>query len=357
MNKTILIPLLALCAATLFSCKGNTEQAAEAQYVKTAKAVRIGDTAEVSYPGKTKPAEEVNVAFRVSGPVQKVLVKEGDYVKKGQLIAVMDPRDYQVQLTATKAEYEQVKADAERVIAMYKEQSTTASNYDKARFGLQQISEKLANHRNQLADTKLRAPISGYVQAKLHEAGETVAAGMPVVTMFSSGDVEIEIHVPASDYARRNELTSGYCSFDVFPNERFPLQISRFDKTANASQLYSVRLKIKGDYDKSRLTPGMTTMVYATYDAPNVKGLTLVPTSAVLHKGGKSVVYVVDRQRGIASERAVEVGSIDLSGNIQIRSGLRPGETVVTAGVRHLSDGAKVKEVAPTSEANVGGLL
>ena len=348
---TLLLALLVLTAC------GEKKKEDPVQYVKTVKAQRIGDASEMNYPGRTKAAEEVNVAFRVSGTVLRVLVNEGDYVRKGQVIAQMDPRDYQVQLQATQAEYEQVKAEAERVMAVYEEGSTTAAAYDRARYGLQQITQKLVNHRNQLADTRLVAPMSGYIQKKLCESGETVAAGMPVVRMFSGGDIEIEINVPVSDYAQQANFTSATCSFDVLPGKEFPLKIVRFSKEANASQLYTVRLGFKGDYDRQKITPGMSTVVYASYHIPNERNFVKIPTSAVLHMNDRVVVFVVNPKTATVEERRVELGSIDLDGNIQIISGLKPDETVVAAGVRYLNDGQKVKEIQPTSKANVGGLL
>lgn len=346
-------------AFTLLTSCSNSKKGAEEdiQYVKTALAERISDAAELSYPGKTKSSEEVNVAFRVSGPIQRIYVKEGQYVKKGQIIAQMDPRDYQVQLSATQAEYEQIKADAERVIALYEENGTTASNYDRARYGLQQITEKLAHHKNQLADTRLYAPISGYIQNKMHESGETVSAGMPIVSMFNAGDVEIEVFVPASDYARQGDLLSATCSFDVTPGKEYPLEIVRVKKEANATQLYAARLRIKGGYDHQKITPGMSTMVYVSYYAPNEVDGVIVPTTAIDRKDGQTSVFVFDPNTGTVKRRSVEVGRIDLDGNIQVLKGLKPQEKVVSAGVRFLTDGQRVKEMGKTSKANVGGLL
>lgn len=361
MNKHIsgIAAAFVVAACPLLTSCGNSknEAKAEIQYVKTAQAERISDAAELSYPGRTRSSEEVSVAFRVSGPIQRVLVHEGQYVHKGQLIAQMDPRDYEVQLAATQAEYEQIKADAERVMALYQEEGTTASNYDRARYGLQQITEKLAHHKHQLEDTKLYAPISGYIQCKIHEPGETVSAGMPVLSMFNAGDVEIEVFVPASDYARQNELINATCSFEVTPDKEYPLEVVRVSKEANASQLYSARLRIKGPYDHQKITPGMSTMVYASYRAPNeVDGVT-IPTTAIDRKDGQTAVFVLDKNSGTVKRRTVEVGRIDLNGNIQVLQGLKPQETVVCAGVRYLTDGQQVQEIEKTSKANVGGLL
>ena len=358
MNTTYIKSCIAILAATALLTACSKKQKEESlQYVKTAKAERMGDDSEMNYPGRTKAAEEVNAAFRVSGTILRVLVKEGDYVRKGQVIAQMDPRDYQVQLQATQAEYEQVKAEAERVMAVYEEGSTTAAAYDRARYGLQQITQKLANHRNQLSDTRLVAPCNGYVQEKLHESGETVSAGMPIVRLFGGEGVEIEINVPASDYARQSDFTSATCSFEVLPGKEFPLKIVRISKEANASQLYTVRLGFKEAYDRQVITPGMSTMVKASYNTPNVKNLVEIPTSAVLHLNDRVVVFVVDPKTSTVEERRVELGAIDLDGNILITSGLKPDERVVTAGARYLNNGQKVKEIEPTSKANVGGLL
>ena len=90
-------------------------------------------------------------------------VNDGTYVRKGQLLAELDPTDYQVQLDATEAEYKQIKAEAERVMALYKDNGTTPSANDKAVYGLKQITAKYRHHKDQLGYTRLYAPFSGYI--------------------------------------------------------------------------------------------------------------------------------------------------------------------------------------------------
>ena len=175
--------------------------------------------------------------------------------------------------------------------------------------------------------------------------------------MFNAGDVEIEVFVPASDYARQNDLVSATCSFEVTPGKIYPLEVVRISKEANASQLYAARLRIKGDYDHQKITPGISTMFYVSYNIPNEADGVTVPTTAIDRKDGQTSVFVLDTNTGIVQRRAVEVGRIDLEGNIQVLKGLKPQETVVCAGVRYLTDGQMVKELEKTSDANVGGLL
>ena len=147
-----------------------------------------------------KAAQDISTAFRVSGTIQKIHVEDGACVRTGQLLAELDPADYQVQLDATAAEYEQIKAEAERVMALYKENGTTPNANDKAVYGLKQITAKYQHHKDQLAYTRLYAPFDGFVQKHLFETHETVGAGMPVISMISAGIPEVEINLPAAEY-------------------------------------------------------------------------------------------------------------------------------------------------------------
>lgn len=351
--------LLAVVATLVVcGCDNNSKKESETvPYVKTEIVQNTNSVNSVNFPGKTKSADDINVSFRVSGPILKVYVKAGDHVRKGQLLAAMDPRDYQTQLNATQAEYASIKADAERVIAMYNEESTTASNYDKARYGLEQITQKLNNHRNQLADTKLYSPIDGYVQEVLHEGGETVSAGMPIISMFGSGTLEVEINVAAFDYANRDRLSSMYCKFDLLPDELFPLKISSMSAEANSNQLYTVRLRFTGPYDRTKITPGMTTMVYASLDRDSLNESLSIPSTAIFDAQGQSKVYVYDTKSQTVKSRNITVKRLHRDGTAEVSGGLTDGETIVVAGVHHITEGQKVTPMPKSSKSNVGGLL
>lgn len=350
------IPLV-LCLLSVYSCGSKETNQQEKPWVNVAVAKGLNEVDATTFTGKTKSAEEVNLAFRVAGQIEQVLVKEGDYVRQGQVVAVMDSRDYQVQLSATQAEYEQVKADAERVMALYAEGNTTASNNDKARYGLQQITQKLANSKNQLNDTRLRSTINGYVQTKFHESGETVGAGMPVVSVFASGDTEVEIKISASDFSNIDKFTHFFCKFDVTGDETFPLNVVRVSQEANSSQLYTVRLKFTESIDHKKITPGMTTMVYAEVSNIEATGMVKVPSSAVLEEEGKTLVFVYDEKTGKVNKRLVSVSLLNRDGAVVIEKGLKTGEKVVASGVHHIEDGQEVGVLEKPAASNIGGLL
>lgn len=141
------------------------------------------------------------------------------------MIAEIDPRDYELQYKATEAEYKQIKSEAERVIELYNRKSVPENDYDKAVYGLQQITSKYNAHKNALKDTRLVAPFDGYIQKKYFDTDETVAAGMPVISMIDTRYFEVEIDVPSSDYVRRHLFNRFTAVADVFPDRVFPLEL------------------------------------------------------------------------------------------------------------------------------------
>ena len=133
--KTIPILIAICCLAGLSSCKERTTSKTQVKIVKIDTVRTESSQTLLQYPGKVKAAEDVSLAFRVSGTIRKIHVQDGQPVKAGQLLAELDPTDYQIQLDATEAQYKQVKSEAERVIALYNDGGTTPVAYDKAVYG------------------------------------------------------------------------------------------------------------------------------------------------------------------------------------------------------------------------------
>lgn len=318
--------------------------------VRNSEAVSVQD-----FPGRVMAAEEVNLAFKVSGTLNHVHVEEGHRISKGQLIAEIDPRDYQIQLEATEAEYLKIKTEAERVIALYDDSVTTADAYDKARYGLQQITAKYENARNQLADTKIYAPFDGYIQKRLFDPPTVVSAGMPVVTLVSAGRQEIEINIPASTYLKRAEIASFSVSFAFLPEQDIPLSLISMAPKANANQLYTVRLAIP-DNISPQPSPGMNAMVKVTF-RDTINGKTEIPSSALLNKDGQSCVWVYDKEKGNIRQRIVSVERLDTKGHAIVTQGITEGEQIVIVGVHKLTDNQQVTPTTSQTETNIGDLL
>ena len=347
----------ALAAVLMASCSGNGNGNDGMKSVKTDRVTAAGETDRLDYPGKVKAAQDVNLAFRVSGVLEKYHVEDGQHVRAGQLLANLDPTDYQVQLDATEAEYRQIKADAERITALYSEDVATASDNDRAVYGLQQIEAKYKHHQDELRYTSLYAPFDGTVQKKLFEAHETVGAGTPVLSMVSGGLPEVEINIPASEFIRRDSFTDYSCTFEVYPGKRYALKLVSISPKANSNQLYTMRLQIQNDGNPTP-APGMNAMVSISCVEQGEAVQMCVPSGAVRNKEGRTEVFVVSASDSKVHARDVSVIRLTGAGKAIITSdAVSVGDVIVAAGVNHLDEGETVRCMEAVPETNVGGLL
>ena len=351
---SILTNLCLLCL--LASCSNGTQKSCWVPSVKVDTVVSNGEKSFLQYPGRVKAAHDVDLAFRVSGTIQKIYVKDGASVRAGQLLAEMDPSDYKIQLAATEAKYKQIKAEAERVIALYNDGGSTPNDYDKAVYGLKQIEALYKHHQDELAYTKLYAPYDGFIQKRFFQAHETVGAGMPVLAMLGKGTPEVEINLPAAEYIRREQFSQYHCTFDIYPGKIYPLELIGITHKANANQLYTMRLKLEvGDLPLP--SAGMNTMVSVFYSDSKDKTLQ-VATSALLHKDGKVGVFIYQPSSQTVKYAEVDcVRPLSNGSTIVTSEQLRAGDVIVAAGIHTLKDGDKVRPLAPVSSTNIGGLL
>lgn len=354
--KTIRILLINLVCLCLASCSTQTQDNSKIKTVKT-DTVRANSTNSLlQYPGRVKAAEDVSLAFRVSGTIRKIHVNDGQAVKAGQLLAELDPTDYQIQLNATEAQYKQIKSEAERVIALYNDGGTTPVAYDKAVYGLEQISALYKHHQDELAYTKLYAPFSGFVQKHLFESHETVGAGMPVLQMVGKGSPEVEINIPAAEYINRERFGNYQCTFDIYPGKTYTLKQIGITHKANSNQLYTMRLQLETE-GLPMPSAGMNTMVSIRLNDEASNEL-IIPTNALLQENGRSCIFVYHPETGIVQSKEVSILRLTSDGrSIITSSSLKPGDIIVTAGIHSIRDGEQVKPLAPASATNVGGLL
>ena len=328
--------LTGLLAVLLASCNQRVQNIENKPAVKIDTVLSADKQTALQFPGRVKAAQDISLAFRVSGTIQRMYVNDGAYVRKGQLLAELDPTDYQIQLDAAEAEYQRVKAEAERVMALYKENVTTPDANDKAR---------------------LYAPFSGYVQKRLFDSHETVAAGMPVVSVISEGTPEVEINLPAVEYIRRRQFTRYYCTFDVYPQQRYVLDLISVTPKANANQLYTMRLQLKSGDKQAVPSPGMNTMVTIECAEGEMRNLS-VPGGAILRQNGNTGVFLYNPSDKTIRRCDVTVTRLLSDGRCLIVSDeVKPGDLIVVSGVHHVKDGQQVEPLLPAAETNVGGLL
>jgi RND family efflux transporter MFP subunit len=323
--------------------------------VKTQKVSLSPKVIQHEFPGLVEQAKEVKLAFRVAGPVHSINVNEGAYVKKGQVIASIDPRDYQLQYNVAKAEYDKVITETQRVKQLYQKQSVTEVDYQKALAGEKMISEKLNHATHQLNDTKLLAPFSGYIQKINFEEGELINTGMPLATLIDVNSFVVECDIPASVLAQINNETQYQVQSKLHNQAPVRVNLINYLKKANSSQLYRFQFNLSKD-ELNPLQAGMTVTVLISCSCKNEQQLS-VPVEAVFNRNGKSQVWVFDPNTSTIQAQEVQTGALIQDGFIEILNGLKPGHTIVVAGVNNLNNNDTVKVIPETSETNQGGLL
>lgn len=354
-TKGIMYTVLLAAATSVLSCKQKAVPLDIPQLVRTTEVGEFGGRSSVNYPGKISAAENVKLAFRVAGPIRKIYVEEGQHVRKGQLLADLDPRDYQLQYNATEAEYSQVVGEADRVIELYRRGSVSINEYDKAVAAKKRITALRDAQRNSLNDTRLKAPFDGYIQNKYFSAPEIINQGTPVLSMINDDYFEVDVDIPAGDFIRREDFTGFSATADAFPEAVLPLELIDINRGANYNQLFNARFRLKRDAHGG-LAAGMSVTVTITF-RPGAEDLTIVPVSALFQEEGDSYVWLYDDLDHSVYKTPVEVQQLTKDGTALVRSDLRRGQRVISAGVNELKEGQEVKLLPPTPASNVGGLL
>lgn len=348
--------LLLLCVILTAGCNNReVEKTQIIRKVKLATVCEADSLEEKEYSGIITEKLNVGLAFRVAGPILKLEVEEGDYVKEGELIAQIDPRDYDVQLQAAQGQYEKVKAEAERVIELHDRNSVAGNDYEKAVAGLKMAEANLEHAKNQINDTKLLAPVSGYIQEVNFEEGEMVDAGMPVASLIDLTGYEVEVDIPVSLYLQKEHFVAFTGRQSSVSDKSFPLKLAGFSKKSNNNQLYSLQLMLDPGVHPE-LAPGMNAGVTITLKT-GFKDKLCVPLDAVFEKNGDSYVWIYLSDENIVKSRRVATGQLTGNNLVTITSGVKAGEQVVSAGVHHLQENQEVEILESASETNVGGML
>lgn len=355
MSKRIIIGLLATLMVFV-SCK--EQKTPDQNYVRKVKLATVQKASEndmSEFSGVIKEAEEVNMGFRVAGSIQRIFVKEGDFVKKGQIVAELDSRDYLVQLNATKVQYEQVKAETDRIKELYARNSVAENDYDKAVAGEKMAREKLKNAQDQYNDTKLRAPFTGYIQKIKYKQGELIGQGMTVASIINVESYSVEIDIPSSLFIRKDDFIAFECYQTLLSEKPFPIELVGHDVKANNNQLYKLYFRLDPNLDK-RLAPGMDVKVKIETKG-TTKNPMMIPIKAIFNQNDSTFVWIYSAADSLITKQPITtLGEIE-NGMIQISSGLQGGEKIVVAGVHVIKEGQKVVPMDEVSKTNVGGLL
>jgi multidrug efflux system membrane fusion protein len=346
--------LVAVALSALTAC--SEEKKVEApDPVRPVKVVEIGGPEigrSLVYSGSVRARTEMNLGFRVAGKITERLVDVGDRVEPGTILARLDAVDYQLSvrradadLTSAQKQVEITGLARKRAERLAEKSVTSQSQLEQAQLAadqaqsqLQSAESALEEAQNQVAYTELKATQNGIVTTVSADVGQVVSAGTTVVAVAVDGEKEVQIAVPETDIVHFKPGKAVKASFWSARDLVLEGKVREVAGSADAqSRTFAVRVSLPAD---DRVLIGMTATIDAVED--NVVPTFGVPLAALAQKDGKPVVWIVERDKGEVSSRAVKVAGYGDS-VARISEGLAKGDLVVSAGTQFMRDGLKVK--------------
>lgn len=303
----------------------------------------------VQLPATVAATDRAELAFQVAGPIVEFAVVEGQQVSQGELLARIDPRDYENTVALTGA---RLRAN-ERLFRRYQQ----LINSPQAPVSQAQVDQTQrdfetaqANHEQalkRLQDTELLAPFDGTVAARYVDNYQNVQAQQPVLLLESTANVDILVDVPADLLGRRAEPPKpgdevGAVSFSAFPDQAFPVMLKAFATRADqTTQTFRATLTLPRP-EGLNILPGMNAMVSTRFANDTGDNAFWIPDTALLNAGNSPRVWVINPDTLSIRPREVRIGDHQ-GGRSLVVQGLSAGERIVAAGANQLNDGDQVR--------------
>ncbi len=359
MKTKVTILSLVILTLTFMGCgKEETEEKEVLRNVVYTRVSESTSTVEKTFSGTVKGATEANISFRVPGNLMTKYVGLGAAVRQGEVIAALDPQDYQINYAEAKATLAEAQADVTRTAAdfrryreLFLNDNASKAEYDNSKAAYQAALARLDASRErvsfaelQLSYTKLVAPFSGTITVEMADESENLGAGSPVFTLVREESPEVQIFLP-EDFT--NQVKVGepvVITVSALGGESFSGVVKEIGSgITGIGNTFPAKISITDA--STNIKTGMTAQVSLGLTNPNA-GRLLIPLSAVTEDGsGNRFVYVissVEDREAVLAKREVKLGTL-IGREIEIISGLESGDRVVTAGVNYVYDGQKVK--------------
>ena len=338
----ILLLLAIIMIGSSCSNKKENRQKAPTQ-VKTEVVTAGGQITNESYVGIVEENEATAVSFTGMGVVKRMLVREGQAVGRGQLLALMDDTQARNLLTGAEAQMAQAEDALQRYGMLHDAGSLPEGQWVEIQSKVAQARSQLAVAKKNLADCRLVAPVSGIIGRQQVKAGETAVPSQAVVTILDVSRVKVKVSVPE---AEMNAITPHTPSMIIVEAAGKKVSGGRIEKGVVADAMthtYDIRINVpNGD---RKLLPGMVAQVKlqpTPTPSPREGSLTTLPITSVQRRpDGSLFVWTVDNQKK-AHRTAVTVGASQ-GNRISIMSGVTAGQRVVTEGYQKLSEGTEVR--------------
>lgn len=307
--------------------------------VVTLKLVPASISDRINLPATAKANEDLLVKTQVGGEVIEADIKEGSRILKGDLIARIDKRDYEIALRGGQAAYDQARKALKRAERLYKKEIIAEEDYDSAIANEKTLKAALEQARLNLERTEITSAISGVLNRLDAKVGLIMQAGDTVAQVLEINPIKVIVGVPESDVTAVKGLSRFDVTVKALGGKHFTGR-KNFLSSQPASMAHLYMLEILVQNPDGMILPGMFARVGIVKEEV-AEGLS-VPLYAIITQGKRRYVYV--ENEGIATARDVDTGFLE-GWRMQIINGLSSGDNVIVVGHRSLTSGQSVSVV------------
>lgn len=295
---------------------------------------------KLHYSGTIEPLQTIPLSFENVGTVEKVLVQEGDFVKKGQVLATISKVDDMSLSKATEAKYRQAKDAYDRLKPVYEKGSLPEIKWVEVETSLKEAEAQMQLSKSSISKCTMRAPVSGMVGKRNIEPGQNSVSLKDPIELVKIESILVKISVAENEISKIKKGQRANFSISALNGKTFQGTVSSIGVVADfISRTYEV--KIKAPNPCLEIKPGMVCDV--NLDTEVERTCTVVPSNAIgKDNDGKSYVYIVASDRKSVKKRVVGVGCY-IGKDIEVTSGLAVGQVVVVEGKEKLSDNSLIR--------------
>jgi RND family efflux transporter MFP subunit len=338
------IVMLALLVTVPFAIQSCTDgkaggnvipKSTEPVPVTVMKLQKTMDHAVIRVSGQLTTDDETILGFKTGGIIKAVFVKEGDRVKKGQLLAELDLTEINALVSQARHGYEKANRDLNRARNLFKDSVATLEQLQNAETGLAMAKEQLEAATFNLSFSEIHAPANGYVLRKFANAGQVVGIGDPILLTNGAGAGNWILKAGVSDrqWAALRKNEEAIVKIDAFPGQEFRGVVLRKSESADSrTGTFTLEVAIAS---REKFASGM--FGTAEIITGEMQTSWRVPYESVLDANGNEGYVFVTNDLKTATRKQVTIQSFDGEA-IRIAQGLEDGDVLILSGSAYLSD-------------------
>lgn len=326
------------------ACEEPPQPEEVARSIRAMRVVDAGDLQGRAFPCRAEAVGEINAAFEVPGRLMERPARVGSEVQAGELLARLDPSDFQNALTQAEARATRAGAMRDRVAKAAQSGAVARQDLTNAQADLDEALAAVEIRAKAVDDTQLRAPFDGVVAATFVENFQNVQAKQAVMRVLDISSIECVVNIPENLISSAPYVQDIQVTFDALPGQPVAAAIAEIGREASATTRTFPITLVMGQPEDVEILPGMagraTGRVVLAEDA-SATGFDLPLNAIFSDDGQRSLVWVIDAATMTASKREVDVVAPSALG-MRVR-GVKPGEWVATSAVHTLRDGQRVR--------------